>query len=129
MSFHGSYGADPVLQPWVYPRGTNSYWGPFWALWFLSNGKSGEEPPDAVKEIVRIGDAVRAERDWKKRVELNKRTFKIRADNFWEIGILNEPQFNIGRFILVHNSMRNVPTSGLNDGNFTFYHPASWFKK
>jgi peptide/nickel transport system substrate-binding protein len=129
MSFHGSYGADPVLQPWVYPRATNSYWGPFWALWFLSNGKSGEEPPDAVKEIVRIGDAVRAERDWKKRVELNKRTFKIRAENFWEIGILNEPQFNIGRFILVHNSMRNVPKSGLNDGNFTFYHPASWFKK
>ncbi|MCX7918216.1 MAG: ABC transporter substrate-binding protein [bacterium] len=128
MSFNGSYGVDPILQPFVYPISSSSYWGPLWGLWFATDGKAGEEPPPPVKELMVIRDKVRAEPNMDKRIALNKLAFKIRAENLWDIGIVNEPPLSTGRFLVIHNTMRNVPETGLYDGNFIYYHPASWFK-
>lgn len=129
IGYAGSYGADPVVQVLVYPIASTSYWGPLWGLWYSSGGKSGEEPPPAVKQLMAIRTQVMGEPDAKKRIELNKQAFAIRAEYLWEIGILSSPFNSIARFSVVKNNIRNFPTSGLYDGNWTYYHPASWFKK
>jgi peptide/nickel transport system substrate-binding protein len=127
IGYAGSLGADPVVQVLVYPFASTSYWGPLWGLWFSSDGKAGEEPPRAVKQLMVLRDKAMGEPNPQKRIDLNKEAMKIRAENLWEIGILSSPLNSIARFIVIKNYMRNIPPTGLYDGNWTYYHPASWF--
>ncbi len=67
--WQGPGGLDPILDARDYlaahPQGTR-YAIP-WALWYVSNGKDGQEPPEHQKKRLKLYDAIRATADLKKR--------------------------------------------------------------
>ena len=114
------------LQDQVFPLDQYYYTAPMWGLWFATKGKSGEEPPAELKQMMKIyGEALRTA-SMEKRNELIKEAVKINVENLLQIGMVCEP--NIGRFGIVKNNFRNVPNPPLS-GDLTIYQPSTWFIK
>ena len=51
-----SPGYSPLFHNYIFPMNTATNWGPLWGLWFNSGGKSGEEPPQEIKDFMKIRD-------------------------------------------------------------------------
>ncbi|MGV8938259.1 MAG: ABC transporter substrate-binding protein [Allorhizobium sp.] len=103
----GPGGLDPMLDPRDYfafhPQGSR-YAIP-WALWYTSNGKQGEEPPESQKQRFKLFDEARSTADLEKRGAAMKQVFDIAADEFETIGVC----LAVGGFGIIRNNLRNVP--------------------
>ncbi len=105
----GPGGLDPMLDPRDYyaqhPQGSR-YAIP-WTVWFASNGKDGQEPPDSQKQRKKLFDDAQATADLKKRAELMKRLFDMTADAFETVGVC----LAVNTFGIAKNNLQNVPKS------------------
>jgi peptide/nickel transport system substrate-binding protein len=103
----GTGGLDPMLDPRDFfaqhPQGTR-YAIP-WTLWYVSNGKDGQEPPEHQKKRMKLFDDARATSDLKKRGEIMKEIFDIAAENFETVGVC----LAVTTFGVVKNSIENAP--------------------
>jgi len=100
-------------------------WAPEWALWLDTDGEQGVEPPDDVKRLREIREAILGEPDESKRNELMQEVFEIHMDNIWSIGlVVDDPRF--GQLTVVKNRLRNVVTWSIS-GEWYPTVPASWF--
>jgi peptide/nickel transport system substrate-binding protein len=103
----GTGGLDPMLDPRDFfaqhPQGTR-YAIP-WTLWYVSNGKDGQEPPEHQKKRMKLFDDARATSDMKKRGEIMKEIFEIAAENFETVGVC----LAVTTFGVVKNNLENAP--------------------
>ncbi len=117
--WQGPGGLDPVLDPRDYvaqhPQGTR-YAIP-WAVWYTSNGKDGQEPPEHQKTRMKLFDAARATADLKKRGEIMKQMFDIAADQFECFGVCQATNL----FGIANNKLANVPAKMPN--SWSWPHP------
>jgi peptide/nickel transport system substrate-binding protein len=88
----GGSGIEPILEPrWYFPYSQESLFGTLWALWYMTGGKSGEEPPKEVKRQIALYDKILSTTNESQRKLLFKQLLDIAADQFWGIGICTEP--------------------------------------
>lgn len=101
----GIQGQPPTERPEFFPYDNTCYFAPLWGLWFNSGGKEGEEPPQAVKELMEIYKKIKAEPSLEKRNALARKAFAIHAENLWMIGILTPNMKYLYR--LAKNDLKN----------------------
>jgi peptide/nickel transport system substrate-binding protein len=98
---------------WIYPGMTFPYWmaqtmtGPLFSQWCQSNGKSGLEPPDWLKEVYtlfRKGYGVPDDA----RIDIGKGIWKILIDQVAQIGLVGLSPASMGVRV-VKNTMGNIP--------------------
>lgn len=110
----GPGGLDPMLDPRdlfaQHPQGSR-YAIP-WTLWYVSNGKDGQEPPESQKQRAKLFDEARATADLAKRAAAVKQILDLTADAFETIGVC----LAVNAFGIVKNNLQNVPAKM----------PASW---
>jgi peptide/nickel transport system substrate-binding protein len=103
----GPGGLDPMLDPRDYfaqhPQGSR-YAIP-WTLWYVSNGKDGQEPPESQKQRMKLFNEALATADLKKRGEIMKQLMDLTADAFETIGVC----LAVNAFGIVRNNLQNVP--------------------
>ena len=95
------------------PRWTTSIC-PLWALWFQTEGKEGEEPPDnevgnKMKDLHRWWEQMLEEPDKEKRIELGKNVLRSQAENLWTIGTVGQAPYPQ----IVAEDLGNYPKEGL----------------
>jgi len=121
----GSLGSSPIPTQ-IFPVFQHYYTAPKWALWFLTNGKSGEEPSPEMKHLIEIYEKILVAPSAEKRNTLIKEAFKIFVENLFAIGIVNRPQQE--KYDIAKNNFRNVPKAPVSE-TLALYHPATWFIK
>ncbi|SCB25428.1 ABC transporter substrate-binding protein [Rhizobium hainanense] len=103
----GPGGLDPMLDPRdffaFHPQGSR-YAIP-WSVWYTSNGKQGEEPPESQKKRMKLFDEARSTADLDKRGAVMKQIFDIAAEEFETVGLC----LAVGGFGIIRNNLRNVP--------------------
>ena len=67
---------------------TTTFWCPLWVEWYLSEGKSGEEPVPAVLEALEYYKNATSTIDFEERRNWFAKVLDIAAENFWTIGTL-----------------------------------------
>jgi len=101
------------------------YWGinPKWALWCVTNGKEGEEPPRDVKRLHEIHKEFVGEPDADKRATLEREIYLIFCENLWVISPVRKPSDS--RFLVFSNRVGNVRKPQPSE---TYYGvPSSWY--
>lgn len=98
---------DMYVNPYYYlPVSAGAtYWGYPWWQWYLSDGKDGEEPPDAPKEQIEIWRRLQAAPAKKGRSALMKQILDIAREEFYVLGINLQPE----EYATVSNRLHNVP--------------------
>ncbi|MFO1149984.1 MAG: ABC transporter substrate-binding protein [Alsobacter sp.] len=103
----GPGGLDPMLDPRDFfaqhPQGSR-YAIP-WTQWYVSGGKSGEEPPESQKQRMKLFDDARATADMQKRAEIMKQLFDLTADAFETVGVC----LAVNAFGICKTNLQNVP--------------------
>ncbi|OJY37936.1 MAG: peptide ABC transporter [Rhizobiales bacterium 65-9] len=103
----GPGGLDPMLDPRDFfaqhPQGSR-YAIP-WTLWYVSNGKDGQEPPESQKKRMKLFDDARATADQEKRGKVMKELFDLTADAFETVGVC----LGVNAFGICKNNLQNVP--------------------
>lgn len=106
--FGGSDLTLPLDPRWYIPRTTSqSNWAKQWVLWSQTNGASGEEPPESVKQGLALYNKAIAAVDSKQRDDFLKQMLALAKEDFWVIGTISTPE----SFAVVKNSFMNVPDS------------------
>jgi len=111
----------------VFPLDQYFYTAPMWGLWFSTNGKSGEEPPAELKQMMKHRHEAIITTSSEKRNELIKEAFRISVENLLQIGMLRP--LGIERFCIAKNNFRNIPEPSLDPGDLTIQHLATCFIK
>ena len=111
--WHGDKATDMYFPPdpeFIVPISTGwerSVW-PAWETWFSSEGASGEEPPEYIKELHGWYREILGEPDADRRDQLAHKILTSQAENLWVIGTVGQaPQP-----VIVSNDLRNVPQTG-----------------
>ena len=115
LEFHGSahrFGGgsgDAVIldqRYWVpIDRGSSMY-AKGWVYWYFDpEDELAVEPPDQVKEALKLYDDIRTTADDKVQLEIMTKILDIAADQFYAIGTVLEPN----SFGIVTNRMQNTP--------------------
>jgi len=87
------------------PVSHDSRYGIPWVQWYESGGENGEEPPQSIKDRLKLFDKARGAADPDKRQALMLEIAAIAADQFEVIGLSKAlPTYGI-----VKNGLRNVP--------------------
>jgi peptide/nickel transport system substrate-binding protein len=99
-------GLDPIWRATDYvPIEDDSRFGPGWAMWYLTHGKEGVEPPQSVKDRLALYEQVRSSLPGEPQETLMKQVLQRSADAFEFFGITNPP---LGQGI-VNVDLKNVP--------------------
>ena len=105
--WQGPGGLDPMLDPRDFfaqhTQGTR-YALP-WAQWYVSDGKTGQEPPDSQKQRMKLYDQARGTADMAKRGALMKQVFDLAAEAFEPIGVC----LAVNAFGVAKLNLANVP--------------------
>ena len=103
----GAYGPqNPLTVRATMPMDEGFNAAPQWGIWVATNGEKGEEPPEAIKQIVKLRSEALSSPDEKKRIALTIEILKIFSDNFWTIGGVQGPPGTT--FWAVHNRVGNA---------------------
>jgi peptide/nickel transport system substrate-binding protein len=107
--WQGDGGDNPILYPYRYvPLASRpSNFATLWALWFESNGKSGEAPPQFVKDWMTLYNGLKGTTNEKQQHNLMARILRGVRDQFMVMGIASMPP----GYGIVKNTMHNVPKS------------------
>jgi len=128
---HADRSTDPLVftEPFWYAPvqvGWEQTTWPLYAQWYNSGGAAGEEPPEHVKELIDIFNAMQRTTDEDERVQLLQQLLQRQAENLWTLGTVGNAPF----VIVVQNAVRNVPETGWWgwDGYFGYpYHPEQFY--
>lgn len=102
----GDGGMECLLEPrWYFPYSSESLNAPLYAKWYQSDGKSGEEPPAALKELMETYSRILKTVDNSKKQELFSKIIKANEENLWVVGLVHDPP----DFYVVAPNMLNVP--------------------
>ena len=103
----GPGGLDPMLDPrdFFAQHTQGSRYAIPWTLWYVSNGKDGQEPPESQKKRMKLFDDARATADLKKRAAIMKELFDMTADAFETVGVC----LAVNAFGVCKNNLANVP--------------------
>ena len=103
----GFYGpANPLTVKATMPIDENFNTAPQWGLWVATNGEKGDEPPEAIKQIVKLRGQALSSPDEEKRIALTIEILKIFSDNFWDMGGVQGPPGT--SFWVVNNRVGNA---------------------
>ncbi|MGQ9556248.1 MAG: ABC transporter substrate-binding protein [Anaerolineae bacterium] len=110
-----------ILDPgWFVPYGW-CYWAPGFAPWATSGGKSGEEPPAELKQLIDWYEALKTEPDPQKRLELGQNILKQHNEMIYVIGACSIDILPM----VVKNSMVNVMEKAVGEYR-TLHESISW---
>jgi len=106
----------------------NTTYGPLWYNWYRTAGKEGVEPPDYIKEMVKLIDHAKTVGPADQAKDAQQ-IFKLWVDNMVEIGTVGLTAIDQG-VVVVNSKMKNVPQNLTKDwplrtpGNGR---PETWF--
>nr|WP_246210952.1 ABC transporter substrate-binding protein [Phytoactinopolyspora alkaliphila] len=108
--WQGSGGLNDIyLAPRFYvpTAAGNAAYATTWTEWYLSDGESGEEPPEPMRRQFELYDQVKATTDAQKQAAAMTEILDIAREEFWVMGInLQPPEYGV-----VSEALRNVPDS------------------
>jgi peptide/nickel transport system substrate-binding protein len=91
----------------LFPFDPTSQLGPLYGTWYATNGAQGKEPPDQIKEVMRLfREAFSAPE--KEHYELGKQVWRIALDELWGIGTVGQSPGVMGVRV-VKNNLGNQP--------------------
>lgn len=122
-------GFLPVISPADFiPVTTNCSWAAQWGTWYATQGESGEEPPEEVKQQLVLFDELLVTPDEEQQKALWAQIMDIQAENLYHMGICDRAPVPVP----VVDSFRNVPRSGWNiaweAGNMATTNPSQYYK-
>lgn len=101
----GDGGAEVLLEPrWYFPFSNESIQGTLYAMWYQTDGKSGEEPKGDLRRCMEIYKEILITPDEEEQVKLFQKINELNAKNLWVIGLVK----SFPGFYLVKNNFRNV---------------------
>ncbi len=77
-----------------------------WGLWYQTEGKEGEEPPPAIKELHELSVEFVSTLDRERKIQIEREVDRIHADNLWMIATLKCP--GTAFFHVITNRLKNV---------------------
>ncbi len=118
------------IEPlWFYPGSIWCMYIPQWQVWFATDGKSGEEPPDEWKEYVgwfeEWNSTPPGTEEW---ISLAQKIWDFQMEHLYVIGTVGMPV----QPIAVRNNLRNFPEEGWWGWDEDFWAPyqaGQWFFK
>jgi peptide/nickel transport system substrate-binding protein len=126
--WQGDGGDNPILYPYRYvPLASRaSNFATLWALWYESNGKSGEAPPQFVKDWYALYNGLKGTTNANQQHNLMARILRGVRDQFLVLGTASVPP----GYGIVRKNFHNVPKSI--PGNLAFpnvapTHPEQYF--
>ncbi len=118
---------------WGFSDSGANYWAGTYVEWFNSNGETGTEPPDAIKEEhQKLADFSLIASDSPEAATVGKDYYQFFADNLY---FFCGPGTNPTP-VIVRNDIGNFPPAGVDDlymgSDNNFYHPyvlEAWYRK
>jgi ABC-type transport system substrate-binding protein len=108
-------GMDPRLEPRYYmPYRDESNFALPWADWYQTKGASGEEPPAAVREQMRLYDQMAATADPAEQDRLLREVIAMAREQFYAIGISLPPK----GYCIKRTDFHNVPTTMMIESDY-----------
>ncbi len=102
----GDGGIECLLEPrWYFPYSLESLNAPRWGAWFQSGGKSGEEPPAEIKELMDTYNKILTTISDSTQKELFSKIIAANEKNLWVIGLVHDPP----DFYVAAPNMLNLP--------------------
>jgi peptide/nickel transport system substrate-binding protein len=102
----GDGGMECLLEPrWYFPYSSETLNAPLYAQWFQSDGKKGEEPPPAIKQMMDTYSQILVTVSEEKQKELFAKIIKSNEENLWVVGLVHDPP----DYYVVSKNMFNVP--------------------
>ncbi|MBC7320236.1 ABC transporter substrate-binding protein, partial [bacterium] len=90
---------------WIIPSTSLDHWGIEFARWYVTGGKSGEEPPADIKRLFSLWDQAKLSLNETQRRTLVQEMVNLHIKNIWFIGTVGmAPTYAIAK-----NTLRNVP--------------------
>ena len=80
-------------------------WGPKWSRWYVSQGRSGEEPPEEVKKLFHLYQQMERAVTLEDRIKAGRGILRSQAENLWSIGTVSFPP----TIVIAGKKLRNVP--------------------
>ncbi|CAN5361180.1 ABC transporter substrate-binding protein [soil metagenome] len=116
----GPGGLDPMFDPRDYfaQHTQGSRYAIPWTVWYVSNGKQGEEPPESQKTRMKLYDQARATANADEQGKLMKQVFDLCADAFETIGVC----LSVSTFGIAKTNFVNVPKK--EQDSWTYPNPA-----
>ena len=108
-----------VSPVWFVPIGANNAWASFYAQWYESGGKTGEEPIPELKKLQDLYDQMKLTVDDRKRTEIGRELIRSHVENTWMIGLVIYPALAI-----VKNNFKNVLETASRPG--VYCPPDTW---
>lgn len=96
------------------PVSASSWWAVDWAKWYLTSGKEGEEPPESIKERIKLYEAGKTAVTLEDRLAIYKQIADIAADEF-EIFTIN---YHDTRYGVKKTKLRNVRPEVAKSGQY-----------
>lgn len=103
--------------------------GPLWVEWYLSDGQTGERPPEELIRVTKQFEKMLITQDQEEMIRLGKDILRSNAENLWTIG-------TVGLFpvpIIARNNLRNIMEKGqwgvAGASNIDYYRSEQWFFK
>ncbi len=103
----GGGGFDTMFDPRDYfaMHTQGSRYAIPWAMWYVSGGKQGEEPPESQKTRAKLYDQARATADLDKQGAIMKQVFELTADAFETVGVC----LSVNTYGICKTNFTNVP--------------------
>jgi len=95
----------PTMPFAFVPMDVRTIWGAKWSRWYLSQARSGEEPPPKVRELFDLYRRMERAMTLEGRIEAGKAILRSQAENLWNIGTVSFPP----HIVIVSRHLRNVP--------------------
>ena len=96
----------------LFPFDPTSQLGPLYGAWYATNGAQGKEPPEKIKEVMRLFREGFSASE-KEHYELGKQIWRIALDEVWGIGTVGQSPGVMGVRV-VKNTMGNQPARMFN---------------
>lgn len=102
-----------TLNPaWYFPLNDGCQYATKWGEWYQSGGKSGEEPPEAARQQMKLYDELKATPDADRQRELFDEILKIAQEEFYVIGTVLPAK----NYSVLMDDFQNVPQSMMASG-------------
>ncbi len=107
-----SRAIDPMVDPiWVFPFDERSWMAPAFGTWYKTDGRLGEEPPELMKEMMRLYDQYKITVDPVEQNEIARRLVRMNAENVFVVGTVGLTP----NVVVVNRRMRNIPETYTTD--------------
>lgn len=117
----------PVEPFWFVPmhNGWEECHWTAWSDWYRTRGKSGEEPPQEIKNLTIWWDNLRRSTSEEEQIKWGKKILQSQAENLWTIGTIG-----LAPHPVIIKNLGNVPEFGYWgwDNRWSMpYHPETWY--